>query len=321
MNDLMIHNVIKVDRIPEWQAPMVIGPLRPSGANRIRYFFKRYLVNPLIFLIALKILIFVPQPVMRVLSKKRLDALLSRTLIRMVDILGAIAGLMLTSPVFLLVPLLIKLDSRGPVFYKQLRTGINRRRSERRAARIGTGNDRRCADRRTRDRSGKSFYIFKFRTMRTDAESGTGPVWAKKYDPRITAVGAWLRKYHIDEIPQFLNVLFGHMSLVGPRPERPEIISDILKEIPEYQRRLQVKPGITGPAQVFLGYDTCMEDVRRKIQFDLIYIYNQSVRMQILFLILTFLKIIFNTTTVEINLFNLNLLFRENYKSAHTVTY
>ncbi|NIA29610.1 MAG: hypothetical protein GWP06_06810, partial [Actinobacteria bacterium] len=218
-------------------------------------------------------------------------------------------------PVFLIAPILIKRDSPGPVFYKQLRTGIDRRWKERRGASLGAGGERRRVERRKRNLHGKPFYIYKFRTMDVKAESETGAVWAKQDDPRITSIGKWLRKYHVDEIPQLLNVLKGDMTMVGPRPERPEIIGDLLEQIPEYTMRLMVRPGVTGPAQIFLGYDSCMEDIRRKIQFDVSYIANRNLRLLVLILALTATKILSNIIVIQADFFNLNITLNKDYTS------
>ena len=127
--------------------------------------------------------------------------------------------------------------------------------------------------------------MYKFRTMRENAEEATGPVWATEDDPRYTAVGRWLRKTRLDEVPQFFNVLKGDMSLVGPRPERPFFVEKLAREIPLYSRRHRVKPGITGWAQVKWKYDSSLEDVQQKVKYDLFYIENMSLRrdLQILF--------------------------------------
>jgi lipopolysaccharide/colanic/teichoic acid biosynthesis glycosyltransferase len=128
--------------------------------------------------------------------------------------------------------------------------------------------------------------------MYQDAESRTGPVWATSNDPRITSVGKFLRKTRLDEIPQFFDVVRGEMSLVGPRPERPHFVEMLSKEIPLYKRRLSVKPGITGWAQIKQGYDTSIEDVKSKVRYDLFYIENMSFRMDIKILLMTFYVII-----------------------------
>jgi len=114
--------------------------------------------------------------------------------------------------------------------------------------------------------------MFKFRTMKVDAEKDSGPVWARANDNRVTLIGKFLRKAHIDEIPQFINVIRGEMSIIGPRPERPAFVEKFKEEIPEYEKRLQVKPGITGLAQVWHRYDETLEDVKKKIKYDLLYI-------------------------------------------------
>ncbi len=214
--------------------------------------------------------------------------------IRGLDLGGAALGLILAVPILIVVPMLIKLDSPGPVFYKQLRTGVNRRRKDRRAINVLPEDNL-----RRQDLYGRPFYIYKFRTMEEDAERRSGAVWAMQDDPRITTVGRWLRRLHLDEIPQFWNVLRGEMSLVGPRPERPEIIRRLVVEIPGYQKRLAVKPGITGPAQICLGYDSSMDDVRRKIQMDLLYISNRSLPLQLRVLSLTLLKILSSAPTID----------------------
>ena len=163
---------------------------------------------------------------------------------RVCDILISVVGMVVAAPVLFTAGLLIRLSSSGPIVYRQNRVGKN----------------------------GKIFKIYKLRTMRIDAEKGTGAVWAKKNDPRITPVGRFLRKAHIDEIPQLLNVLNGEMSIVGPRPERPELVRDLKEVISDYEKRLLVKPGITGLAQVWHKYDESIKDVKKKIKYDCLYI-------------------------------------------------
>ncbi len=163
---------------------------------------------------------------------------------RVMDMVLSVAGLTITFPVLIFVALLIKLESRGPVIYRQKRVG----------------------------KGGKIFKIYKLRTMRLDAEKYTGAVWAKENDPRITSVGRVLRKLHLDEIPQLFNVIKDQMSIVGPRPERPEMVRDLKVVIHDYEKRLKVKPGITGLAQVHHKYDETIADVRKKIKYDLLYI-------------------------------------------------
>lgn len=170
---------------------------------------------------------------------------------RFLDLFFSLLILVLSSPVMLLTSIAIKLDSKGPVLFKQKRCGLN----------------------------GKIFSIYKFRSMKQDAEKLTGPVWSTKDDPRITRVGKFVRKVRIDELPQIINILKGEMSLVGPRPERPFFVEKLSLEIPYYKRRLKVRPGITGWAQVKHKYDETVEDVKEKLKYDLFYIENMSLRM------------------------------------------
>ncbi len=182
---------------------------------------------------------------------------------RLIDIIVSLIVLILGLPLWLLVAILIKIDSKGPVIYKQERVG----------------------------KDGKIFTLYKFRSMFENAEALTGPTWATKNDPRVTRVGRILRKLHLDEIPQFFNVLKGDMSLIGPRPERPVFVERLSKEIPLYKRRLKVKPGITGWAQVKYKYDESIEDVKKKLQYDLFYIENMSLRMDFKIIAYTILHI------------------------------
>jgi lipopolysaccharide/colanic/teichoic acid biosynthesis glycosyltransferase len=185
---------------------------------------------------------------------------------RALNVLVALLGIVLTFPLWILIAAAIKLTSRGPIFYDQTRIGLDQR---------GTGirsND----PRRKSDLGGRPFRIYKFRTMQMDAERGTGAVWAATNDGRATRLGRILRQYRLDELPQLINVLKGDMNVVGPRPERPSIVADLREEIPNYQVRQRVRPGITGHAQVNLQYDASLDDVKRKIGYDLEYITRQS---------------------------------------------
>ncbi|HEU4930137.1 MAG TPA: sugar transferase [Candidatus Krumholzibacteria bacterium] len=195
---------------------------------------------------------------------------------RGVDIALSTAGLLVTSPVMALAAVIVTTTSPGPVFYRQERIGINRRSRERRGSAPRSETDRRRRDRRVLVNFGRPFTIYKFRTMVVDAERGTPPLWAKERDPRITSVGRMLRKTRIDELPQFWNVLRGDMSIVGPRPERAYFIGRIEKELPEFQLRLRTKPGITGLAQVQLGYTNTDDGLRDKLHLDLEYIRRVS---------------------------------------------
>ncbi|TDI84763.1 MAG: undecaprenyl-phosphate glucose phosphotransferase [Caldithrix sp.] len=184
---------------------------------------------------------------------------------RLMDVMISAFVIIAFAPLWLLVAIAIKLDSKGTVFYKQNRVG----------------------------KDGKEFMVYKFRSMVQDAESQTGPMWAEKKDPRLTMVGKLLRRPRIDEVPQLINVLKGEMSLIGPRPERPYFVNKFKRDIPFYTRRLKVKPGITGWAQIKGGYDTSIENVRTKLQYDLFYIENMSLRMD--------LKVILNTIYVMLS--------------------
>jgi lipopolysaccharide/colanic/teichoic acid biosynthesis glycosyltransferase len=164
---------------------------------------------------------------------------------RIFDLVFSSLALLLCLPLFPLIALAIKLNSAGPVLYKQLRVG------------------------RSFPEHIQLFEMIKFRTMVIDAESKTGAVWAKKHDPRITAFGLFLRKTRLDELPQFINVIKGEMSLIGPRPERPSFYQKLEMAIPFFtERTYGVSPGITGLAQVNQGYDTSIEDVRNKVCYD-----------------------------------------------------
>ena len=163
---------------------------------------------------------------------------------RIFDMITSIVGIIVLSPLFLITALLVRLTSKGPIFYSQVRVG----------------------------KKGRLFKMYKFRTMAIDAEKETGPVWAAENDSRLTLVGGFLRKAHIDEIPQFINILKGEMSLIGPRPERPIFVERFKEEISGYEQRLAVKPGITGLAQVWHCYDETVEDVKKKLRYDLLYV-------------------------------------------------
>jgi exopolysaccharide biosynthesis polyprenyl glycosylphosphotransferase len=184
---------------------------------------------------------------------------------RISDVIISFIILVLTLPLNIFVALLIKLDSKGPILFKQERIGMNN----------------------------KKFKIYKFRSMYQDAEKNTGPVWSTKDDPRVTRIGKIIRQLRIDEIPQMFNVLKGEMSLVGPRPERPYFVEQLSQQIPYYRRRLKVRPGITGWAQVKHKYDESIEDVKVKLRYDLFYIENMSLRMDIKILARTILVVMF----------------------------
>jgi sugar transferase (PEP-CTERM system associated) len=177
---------------------------------------------------------------------------------RVIDVVLSLALMLTLSPLMLLTALAVKLDSKGPAFYRQARTGLN----------------------------GVTFRLYKFRTMVEDAEK-SGARWADKNDPRITRVGRLLRATHVDELPQLWNVLLGDMSFIGPRPERPDFNRDLELAIPYYNLRHLVKPGITGWAQVLYPYGASVEDAREKLQYDLYYIKNYSIVLDLVVLIRT----------------------------------
>lgn len=214
---------------------------------------------------------------------------------RIFDVIFAGAALMLLSPVIMVVAVLIRLESSGSVFFQQERIGLNRRKSDRRRY-ISDGYDgpdrRRDNDRRKKIHNGKPFNIYKLRTMRIDAEK-TGPELSSKGDSRITKIGYLLRRTRIDEIPQFINVIRGDMSIVGPRPERSFFINQVRQEVPEFPLRLKVKPGITGLAQVEDGYADTVEKMKGKLYYDLKYISQLSLPQEI--------NILFKTVYVVIS--------------------
>ena len=183
---------------------------------------------------------------------------------RALDIMLSSIGIILCAPLWVIFGIAIRIDSPGPVFYCQERIG----------------------------KDGKLFRLFKLRTMYDRAEIETGPVWAENNDPRITKPGRLLRRWHLDETPQFINVLLGSMSIVGPRPERKNIHNALVKNIPDCDVRLQVKPGITGLSQVKQGYDNCIRDFQKKVRYDRIYIKRMCAYLDFKILYLTAVWII-----------------------------
>jgi sugar transferase (PEP-CTERM system associated) len=192
--------------------------------------------------------------------QRKFASLMRTTVHRSAALIGAILSL----PIFILTAILIKLESRGPIFYKQERVGKN----------------------------GRTFVLTKFRSMRVDAEKD-GPVWASKGDDRTTRVGRVIRKIRVDEIPQFWNILKGEMNFVGPRPERPHFVSQLAREIPYYEQRHMIAPGLTGWAQIKYPYGASIEDARQKLQYDLFYIKNHGVVFDALILFETVKIILF----------------------------
>jgi exopolysaccharide biosynthesis polyprenyl glycosylphosphotransferase len=184
---------------------------------------------------------------------------------RIVDATLASILLLVSLPLSVSTAILIRLTSRGPIIYKQKRVGKN----------------------------GKLFTLLKFRTMSVEAEKHTGPVWAVKNDPRVTWIGGKLRATRVDELPQLINILMGHMSIIGPRPERPYFVDQLKDKVPNYTERLKVKPGLTGLAQVNHRYDISLDDVKIKLEYDLMYINKISLPLDT--------KILFKTVGVMLN--------------------
>jgi len=181
---------------------------------------------------------------------------------RIVDLTTALLGLAISLPFWPLIALLVKLNGRGPVFYSQVRVGQN----------------------------GRTFTLYKFRTMPPDAEADGFPAWSAPNDPRVGPIGRFLRRSRLDELPQLWNILLGHMSLVGPRPERPEFVERLTKELPFYRERLLIKPGLTGWAQINFRYGASVEDARKKLQLDLYYIKHMSLELDLVVMFRTFGK-------------------------------
>ena len=203
---------------------------------------------------------------------------------RALDMVLSSLLLLAAAPLLLAIAVLIKLDSAGPVFYAQTRTGLNRRKTGRRR---GPSPEPQRPARRRSVHYGRPFRILKFRSMRVDAEAQGRAVWCKGRDPRVTRVGYWLRRTHLDELPQLVNILRGDMSLVGPRPERPELVEHLRAVIPNYEARLRVHPGLTGLAQTRHRPDEEIWDVRQKMRYDLLYIRNRSLRLDLAIMLRT----------------------------------
>ena len=238
---------------------------------------------------------------MQTVARRRASIWRSERLDRALNILIAATALVLLSPLLLLIALIVRATSRGPVLYTQIRVGLDQRfdadRRAERDRRSGrdrrAGSDRRLFDdrrtlgrrsrsstpvdgRRWEDVGGQPFRIYKFRTMCVDAECRSGAVWASRNDSRVTPVGRVLRRCRLDELPQLFNVLRGDMNIVGPRPERPSIFCRLREEIPDYPLRQRTRPGITGWAQIRQAYDTCIEDARNKVRLDLEYLQRRD---------------------------------------------
>jgi len=254
-----------------------------------------YIISPLFLLCLLFVYTTTPSKIFNKELRTVLVSNLNRYAKRLLDILGAIFGLIICSVFFLIIAILIKLDSRGPVFYSQVRIGKNRRRKDRRMFDVDIQEERRKGDRRKNGGSGKEFAIYKFRTMREDAEKKCGPVWASQNDPRVTTMGKFLRYTHLDEMPQILNIFKGEMSFVGPRPERPHFVKQFAEEIPGYVGRLSIKPGLTGLAQISHGYDDSIESVKIKLSYDLQYCRDGNIYSYFKIIFVTIHQTLFGT--------------------------
>jgi sugar transferase (PEP-CTERM system associated) len=194
------------------------------------------------------------------------NGMISRAIKRVFDIAVSLALTIVTLPLMVVTAVAIRLDSSGPILYRQERTGLH----------------------------GETFTLFKFRSMAMDAEVGGKPQWAQKRDPRITRVGGFIRASRIDELPQLLNVLRGEMSMIGPRPERPMFVRELASVIPFYTHRNYVKPGLTGWAQVNYPYGASVEDAREKLAYDLYYVKNRGVLLDMVILLSTVRVILFS---------------------------
>jgi lipopolysaccharide/colanic/teichoic acid biosynthesis glycosyltransferase len=259
------------------QLGLELAKIKAKIKFRFGYWMREYLLSPVLLAVFSLTLIVLPEKKRKVSFSPGILERAGLKVKRIADVLITIICLILLAPFSLILAILIKLDSSGPIIYRQVRIGQNRRREDRRKLNFqgeldGRNGDRRNGDRRKYNMLGNPFYICKFRTMVNGAEEGTGPVWAKPRDPRITRVGRLLRKKRLDELPQLFNVLMGHMSLVGPRPERYHFIQRFSGHIENYEERFWLKPGITGLAQVSAGYDNSVGSVKIKTQYDLQYI-------------------------------------------------
>ncbi|HEY3294230.1 MAG TPA: sugar transferase [bacterium] len=255
----------KVLRFGHYDAVLLAPDERDeSSLGRLLRILREFRVRCLIFADQYNLLVGEVKPT-RVYGHPLVDVrpeLLSsaeRTLKRITDVAFALLLLIVTLPVWVILAIAIPLDSRGAIFYAQKRVGLN----------------------------GRAFTLYKFRSMAHDAESRTGAVLAAPGDPRVTRVGRLIRSTRLDELPQLINVLSGEMSLVGPRPERKEFVERFVKEIPLYERRLNVKPGLTGWSQVHLKYDSRADQISTKLQYDFFYIENMSLPLDVKILFMT----------------------------------
>jgi len=252
------------------------------------YWVKEYFLSPILLAVFSLALTVIPEKKQKIGFSPGISKRARLRVKRFADLLISPICLVIFSPFFLIAAILIRLDSPGPIIYRQVRIGQNRRGSNRRRLNFQVGTNRRNGDRRKYNMLGKPFYIYKFRTMVNGAEKGTGPIWARQRDCRITKVGGVLRKKRLDELPQLLNVFMGHMSLVGPRPERHHFIKHFSTHIENYEQRFYLRPGITGLAQVSTGYDSSVESVKVKTKYDLQYIRHWHMTEDLIIVLKTF---------------------------------
>ena len=254
---------------------------------RFVYWMREYLLSPILLAVFSSALIVLPEKRKKVSFSPSISKRLRLRVKRVADVLISAICLILFTPFFLIIAILIRLDSPGPIIYRQVRIGQDRRKRDRKKPNFQVEADRRNGNRRKSNVFGRPFNIYKFRTMVNGAEKETGPVWATQRDPRITKVGRVLRKKRLDELPQLFNVLMGHMSLVGPRPERLHFIQHFSRHIENYKERFWLRPGITGLAQVSAGYDSSIESAKIKTKHDLQYIRHWHITEDIIIILKT----------------------------------
>jgi lipopolysaccharide/colanic/teichoic acid biosynthesis glycosyltransferase len=280
--------------IQGWRIEEVFQPVRHRNEVRLKliYLLREFFVSNVFLILFYVALAIIPTRTYQGGLLEFFVCKLRHVVKRTIDILFSIVGLILAAPLFLIFGILIKLSSAGPVIFNQERIGRNRRSGERRILNIPVAVERRKGDRRKKDRFGRPFNIYKFRTMVQEAEKHSGPVWAVKGDLRVTKLGKILRITRLDEIPQFFNVLMGDMSIVGPRPERYHFIEKIAKQVEGYTERLCLNPGITGLAQIKSGYASSLESNKIKVQYDLLYVRNWNISRDFLILLQTVFVVI-----------------------------
>ncbi|HKE02314.1 MAG TPA: TIGR03013 family XrtA/PEP-CTERM system glycosyltransferase [Planctomycetota bacterium] len=251
--ELRVHRVVVA--LQDRRATLPVDALLKCRLNGIRIDEREQVYERVTGKLAVEVM----RPSYIIFSEGFRKAPLALAVKRALDVVLSATGLLVSLPITVAIAIAIRVDSPGSVFFRQPRVG----------------------------KDGRAFVLFKFRSMRADAEKGTGPVWAQLHDDRVTRVGKFIRKTRIDEIPQMWNVLRGEMSFVGPRPERPFFVEELASEIPYYMERLTVKPGITGWAQICYPYGSSKGDAIQKLQYDLYYIKNLSLLFDLTILLRT----------------------------------